>query len=222
MPTFAIIGAGPGLGLAAARRFGREGFATALISRSQEHLDELVAALGADGITASGHAADVRDRDALRAALEAAAVRLGPVTVLQYSPIPAPRYLKLLDDTDVDDLQDALAFSVLGLATAVEQVLPGMREAGAGSVLLVNGGTSVRPRAGAAGTSVAFPAATALGQLLHTSLADDGIRVRQLVVPGSIRPGDPNTDPDVLADRLWDLHTRPGEFRVLAAPMPDA
>ena len=33
MPTIAIIGAGPGLGAAVARRFGAEGFAIALISR---------------------------------------------------------------------------------------------------------------------------------------------------------------------------------------------
>ncbi|WP_278265272.1 SDR family NAD(P)-dependent oxidoreductase [Nocardia sp. AG03] len=42
MTTIAIIGAGPGLGLATARRCGREGFSVALISRSQDKLDRLV------------------------------------------------------------------------------------------------------------------------------------------------------------------------------------
>jgi NADP-dependent 3-hydroxy acid dehydrogenase YdfG len=222
MPTFAIIGAGPGLGLSSARRFGREGFAIALIARSQEHLDELAATLADEGITASGHAADVRDPDALRAALEAAAGGLGPITALQYSPLPARRYLEPVLDTDVDVLRDALEFSVLGLATAVHQVLPAMRDAGDGSVLLVNGGTSVQPRADLAGTSVAFPAESALGQILHDTLAEEGIRVRQLVIPGSIQPGDADTDPDVLADRLWELHAEPGGFRAFAAPMPEA
>jgi short-subunit dehydrogenase len=221
MSTFAIIGAGPGLGLAAARRFGREGFAIALVARSQEHLDELAATLAADGITARGHAAEVRDVDALRDALDALARDLGPVTALQYSPIPARRYLKPVIDTEFEDLRDALAFSVLGLAAAVHQVLPGMRAAGGGSVLLVNGGTSFQPRPDLAGTSVAFSAASVLGQLLHTTLAAEGIRVRQLVVPGAIRPGDPDTDPDLLAVRLWDLHAQPGEFRTFATPMPE-
>ena len=97
-----------------------------------------------------------------------------------------------------------------------------MRDAGGGSILLVNGGTSVRPKPDYAGTSVAFPAESALGQMLHTALADEGIRVRQLVVPGAIQPGDPDTDPDVLADRLWHLHTQPGDFRTFATPMPAA
>ncbi len=47
MPTIAIIGAGPGLGAATARRFGREGFGTALIARSKDTLDRLSAAVRA-------------------------------------------------------------------------------------------------------------------------------------------------------------------------------
>ena len=41
MTTIAIVGAGRGLGIAVARKFGAEGFDIALISRSQEHVDAL-------------------------------------------------------------------------------------------------------------------------------------------------------------------------------------
>ena len=88
MSTIAIVGAGPGVGSAVARRFGREGFAVALISRTQAHLDALAAELSADGITVQGFPADVRDRDALELAIDAATTTLGPIEVLQYSPIP--------------------------------------------------------------------------------------------------------------------------------------
>ena len=64
MPTLAIIGAGPGLGAAVARRFGREGFAVALIARDPVKLEELAADLSADGVTAQGFSADVRDPSA--------------------------------------------------------------------------------------------------------------------------------------------------------------
>jgi NAD(P)-dependent dehydrogenase (short-subunit alcohol dehydrogenase family) len=47
MPLIAIVGAGPGLGLAIARRFGREGFKVALISRAKPRLDALAAELTA-------------------------------------------------------------------------------------------------------------------------------------------------------------------------------
>ncbi|KND37998.1 SDR family NAD(P)-dependent oxidoreductase, partial [Streptomyces stelliscabiei] len=59
MPVIAVIGAGPGLGLSIARRFGREGFQVALVSRTQDKLDALAARLAAEGIEAAGFAADV-------------------------------------------------------------------------------------------------------------------------------------------------------------------
>src|SRR5664279_1978767 len=61
MTSIAIIGAGPGLGAATARRFGAEGFTVGLISRHQGHLDALAEELANDGIQAKGFTADVRD-----------------------------------------------------------------------------------------------------------------------------------------------------------------
>ncbi|GMA34067.1 hypothetical protein GCM10025876_02710 [Demequina litorisediminis] len=69
---------------------------------------------------------------------------------------------------------------------AARAVLPAMREARDGSIILINGGTSVKSRAGFAGTSIAFPAETAYGEMLHEALSEEGIRVRQLVIPGAI------------------------------------
>ncbi|WP_442819717.1 SDR family NAD(P)-dependent oxidoreductase [Streptomyces sp. NBC_00841] len=88
MTTFALVGAGPGLGLVTARRFGAAGHSVALFSRSANHLDDLVAALDGDGVQAGGFAADVLDSASLTAALQAAAEALGPVEILQYSPVP--------------------------------------------------------------------------------------------------------------------------------------
>ena len=68
MPTIAIVGAGPGMGLAIARTFGERGFDVALISRTHARLDALAGQLAAEGITAAGFAADVMDRASLSAA----------------------------------------------------------------------------------------------------------------------------------------------------------
>ncbi|WP_449353083.1 SDR family NAD(P)-dependent oxidoreductase, partial [Streptomyces shaanxiensis] len=62
MPTIAIIGAGPGMGLAIARTFGARGFDVALISRTKEKLQTLADQLGEEGITADAFPADVLDR----------------------------------------------------------------------------------------------------------------------------------------------------------------
>ena len=88
MTTMAIIGAGPGLGAAAARAFGAHGFDLALIARNPERLGRLTDDLAGQGVAARGYAADVTDTDALTAALARAAEDLGPIEAVQYSPIP--------------------------------------------------------------------------------------------------------------------------------------
>ncbi|TFD52799.1 SDR family NAD(P)-dependent oxidoreductase [Cryobacterium sp. Hh7] len=221
MPVIAIIGAGPGLGAAVARRFGREGFSLALISRNQAKLDAMAAELTDAGFTASGYAADVRTPASLEAALARAAAELGPITALQYSPLPSRDYLKPVLEMTPELALEALQFSALGLIHAVRTVLPGMRLAGSGSIILINGGTSVQARAGFAGTSIAFPAESAYGEMLHDALEGDGIRVNQLVIPGGIPQLQLANGIDGVADRIWDLHAVAGPFRTMLIPLED-
>lgn len=221
MSTAIIIGAGPGLGAAAARRFGTEGFAVALVSRTQANVDALAEQLGAQGVDARGYAASVRDLDSLRDALRRAASDLGPAEVVQYSPIPQPEFLRPVLETDVDDLRAAVEFSIFGPQAVVAEVLPSMRERGRGTLLFVNGGSGARPNPAVAGTSVAFAGESAYARMLHTALADEGVHVGQLIIPGGIEVGHPTHDPDVLAGHLWRMHTEREGFRVFAEPMPD-
>jgi NADP-dependent 3-hydroxy acid dehydrogenase YdfG len=221
VPVIAIIGAGPGLGAAVARKFGREGFSIALISRNQSKLDTMATELQTAGLTAMGYAADVRVPAELQDALARAAAELGPITTLQYSPLPSRDYLKPVLDLTPELALEALQFSALGLIHAVRTVLPGMRQAGGGSVILINGGTSVKARAGFAGTSVAFPAESAYGEMLHDALAAEGVRVSQLVIPGGIPQLQLPHGIDDVADRVWGLHSVAGPFRTMLIPLED-
>ncbi len=221
MTTIAIVGAGAGLGAAVARRFGAEGFAVALISRSQERVDELAGTLADEGITARGYAANVLDHVALAAALDRAAQELGPVEVLQYSPLPQKDFLRPVLETTPGDLVGAFEFSIQAPVAAVHQVLQGMRVLGRGTVLFINGGTAVQPLPKYAGSSIAFAGESAYGQMIHEALAGDGIHVGQLIIPGAIIPGHEEKDPRVLADTLWSMHQERGDFRRFAADMDD-
>ncbi|MFI7502470.1 SDR family NAD(P)-dependent oxidoreductase [Streptomyces sp. NPDC049687] len=221
MTTFALVGAGPGLGLATARRFGTAGHAVALIARDAEKLDGLTADLARDGIQARRYPADVLDVESLTAALYAAAADLGPVEILQYSPVPQAHFMKPVLDTGADDLDAPLAFSVKGPVTAVQAVLTGMRELGRGTLLFVNGSSAVRPNPKVAGTSIAFAAESAYARMLHDALAPENIHAAQLIIPGAIRPDAEHSSPDVLAQRLYDIHTTRDGFRHYSEPLPD-
>ncbi len=77
MTAFALVGAGPGPGLAAARRLGAAGHHVALLSRMADHLDALVGELDDEGIRARGLTADVLDPASLTAVLDTAAKEPG-------------------------------------------------------------------------------------------------------------------------------------------------
>ena len=219
MTTIAIIGAGPGLGAAVARRFGAEGFAVGLISRNQERADALATSLAADGVQARGFQADVRDPVGLARTLESVTQELGPIEVLQYSPLPQKDFMRPVMETTPADLVGPVEFSIYGPVAAVHQVVPGMRFLGEnrGTIVFVSGGTALVPRAHLTGTSIAFAGETAYAQLLHEVLGDEGIHVAQLVIGGAIQAGDKDKDPDARAQVIWDLHDKRDRFRVEVA-----
>jgi NAD(P)-dependent dehydrogenase (short-subunit alcohol dehydrogenase family) len=217
MTTVAILGAGRGLGAAVARRFGREGFAVGLVSRHQGPPDALAAELAQDDVQAQGFTADVRVPATIAAALQQVSETLGPIEVLQYSPLPEQAFMRPVLETTAADLRGAVDFSIHGSLAAVQQVLPGMRSLGdraTPSILFVNGDAAVKPDRTRAGTSVAFAGQAAYAELLHEVLGEEGIYVGQLVIGGQIIEGDPEKDHAVLAEQLWRLHTGRDTFRI--------
>jgi len=211
--SIVIVGAGPNLGLAIARRFGREGFAVGLVSRTQAKLDDLASQLESEGVTAAGAAADIRDSDALTAAIRSLAERLGEVEVLEYSPLPAPEFMKPILETTVDDLRGPIEFSILGAVAATQAVVGPMRDAGRGTILFTTGGAAINPYPLRAGVGISFAGEVAYARMLHDELRDRGIHVGHTAIGGRIAPGGDH-EPDEIAEVLWRHHTERSDFQV--------
>jgi NAD(P)-dependent dehydrogenase (short-subunit alcohol dehydrogenase family) len=77
-----ITGGGTGLGAAMGERFGELGASLALVSRSLDHLEPEAERLRAKGHRVAVAAADVRDFDAVDAAVARFSQELGPIDVL--------------------------------------------------------------------------------------------------------------------------------------------
>jgi short-subunit dehydrogenase len=210
--SIVIVGAGPNLGLAIARRFGREGFAVGLVSRTQSKLDDLASQLESDGVTAAGAAADIRDSDALAATIRSLADRLGEVEVLEYSPLPAPEFMKPILETTVDDVRGPLEFSILGAVAATRAVVGPMRDAGRGTILFTTGGAAINPYPLRAGVGISFAGEVAYARMLHDELADSGVHVAHTAIGGRIAPG-MDHEPSDVADVLWGHHTERATFQ---------
>jgi NADP-dependent 3-hydroxy acid dehydrogenase YdfG len=210
--SIVIVGAGPNLGLAVAQRFGREGLAVGLVSRTREKLDGLVEQLADDGIRAQGAAADIRDAAALDGAIRALAAALGPVEVLEYSPLPAKEFMKPILETDVEDVRGPLEFSVLGAVAATRAVLDPMREAGRGTLLFTTGGAAINPYPLRAGVGISFAGEVAYARMLHEELQGSGVHVAHTAIGGRIAPGEDH-EPDDVAELLWRHHVEPSAFQ---------
>jgi hypothetical protein len=76
-----------------------------LISRNRDRLEPLAAELTEAGNTADFESADIREPSALSSAIGALPDRLGPVEVLEYSPMPAREFMQPILETTVDDLR---------------------------------------------------------------------------------------------------------------------
>jgi NAD(P)-dependent dehydrogenase (short-subunit alcohol dehydrogenase family) len=213
MPAIAIVGAGPGMGLAIARTFGTRGFDVALIARDRAKLDKLAGRLKAEGITAAAFPADVLDHDALAQALEAAATRFGGIDVLEYSPTGnvATTTLTTPSQTTQADVQGQLDFLLYGAVAATRAVLPAMRAAGAGTLLYSTGAGSVDPIPMLGNVNAAAAALRNWVLNLHKELAGTGIQAAHVAIGVWIGtegpPGAPTATAEQIAPVYWDLHT---------------
>jgi NADP-dependent 3-hydroxy acid dehydrogenase YdfG len=214
MPTIAIIGAGPGLGLALARTFGKQGFGVALISRTQAKLDALVAELTADGITAAGFAADVLDRPALRSALHAAKTHFGGIDVLEYSPADAsagPLAPVDIREATPENVQPQIEYYLYGAMTAAEVVLPDLLDAGTGTLLFTTGAGSMYPVAQYGNVTAGGAALRNWALNLGQALSGSGVHVAHVAIALMIADKAPAPGLDFLPARdiaplYWDVH----------------
>jgi NAD(P)-dependent dehydrogenase (short-subunit alcohol dehydrogenase family) len=200
--SVAIVGAGPGIGAAVARRFAREGLPVGLIARTPETIATTQATLG-DAV-AAGALADAADEDALRAALDAVAGRIGPIEVLVYNAGLIRR--DVVGQLSTAEHQHAWAVNVVGAITAAAHAGPRMAEAGRGTILLTGG--MPEPVADVVSLSLGKAGVRALTQLLATQYGPAGVHVATVTVGGTVAPG-AVFDPDDIAEHYWRLYAQP-------------
>jgi short-subunit dehydrogenase len=201
-----IVGMGPGVSAAVARRFAREGYAVGAVARSADKLEQQLAALRSLGATVAGATADAADIGSLRAALDSLQARLGDASVLVYN-AAGMTYLPLAA-LDPEQFAADLAVSVVGAFAAAQQVLPGMRAKRSGSVLLTGGGFAFEPMPVMASLGVGKAAIRNLAFSLYADLKDSGVHAATVTICGMVAPGTP-FEPDRIAEAYWQLHVQP-------------
>ena len=201
-----IVGAGPGVSLAVARRFGREGFRIALIARRENALADYQVELATAGVESFGFAADAGDAQSLRGAFERITNQLGPTAVLVYN--VAASTPGTPSSLDGERLVEAFRSNVVGALVASQQVLPQMQTTGSGTMLFTGGGLALSPWPQAAALAVGKAGLRNLVYSLAAELEPAGIHVATVTIAGMVQPGT-EFDPERIADVYWQLHSEP-------------
>ncbi|MFI8994717.1 SDR family NAD(P)-dependent oxidoreductase [Streptomyces sp. NPDC053542] len=212
--TLVVVGAGPGRGMGVARAFGRHGYRVGLVARTKDRLDSQVAELAGLDIPAAAFPADIRDRDALAAALAQATEALGPVDVLDYAPGPSGPVTHATQTTAAAATAQFDLY-VLGAITAVGQVLPDMLNRASGTLLLTTGPAATVPAPALANAGLAMAALRNYAQTLHAELAPHGIHAATVTVTS---PPASAAAADTIGAAYYALHEDRGPAEAFIGP----
>lgn len=183
--TVVITGASSGIGEACAHAFAASGDRLVLVARREQRLEALATTLAAaHGTQTLTVALDVRDREAVRAALGALPETWRDVDVLVNSAGLAAG-LAPVQDADPDDWDRMIATNVGGVLSVTRALLPRMLERGTGHIINIG---SIAGRAAYPGGAVYSATKAALDRItsgLRMDLLGSGVRV-STVDPGMV------------------------------------
>jgi len=205
-PVYVVLGAGPGLGLAVARRFAEEGYVAVLATRTAADSEPLAAALQAESHRAEGVGVDLTDPADVSAVVSGIGERHGRIDVLHFNP-SAWREKDPLHLT-VPELLEDVTLGAGALLPAVQAARPFM-ESGA-RVLVTGSAAADKPSAAAASLGVQKAAVRNLVTTLDATLAPDGIRAVAVQINGVLgREG--AFSPPPIAAAMWAAVSRPDD-----------
>ncbi len=178
-----VTGAGDGIGRGIALRFASEGAAVGVLDLDQASCESVANEITQSGGKAQALAADVSRADEVRAAVSTLVDTFGVPTVLVHNAAVMPT--GTLDETSEEDWDRVFAVNAKGAYLTSREMIPLMRRAGGGSIILMASVTGVIGLPGLAAYSATKGALISLARAMAIDHAGEGIRVNS-VSPGTI------------------------------------
>jgi len=187
------VGARWGVGGAIAQKFAQEGFAVVLTTRHAANAEGLEQAIRAQGGTSRIVELDLVSHASISKAFATIRESVGDPDVLVYNAgylegRDLPPEKELLEHVPVEIFETAQHVASRGPFLVAKEVLPAMRQRGAGSFLISNNSSSLRGRKRLTGQSLYYPRVMmrTLAQVLTEEYSEHGVHVANVVIDGLI------------------------------------
>ncbi|MBV8336577.1 MAG: SDR family NAD(P)-dependent oxidoreductase [Alphaproteobacteria bacterium] len=221
------VGVRWGVGGAVSQKFAKEGLFVVLTTRREANASALASAIGEQGGECMIVELDLVSQDSISNAFATIRREAGDPDVLIYNAgylegRDLPPDKELLEHVPVEILDTALHIACRGPFLVAKEVLPAMRQKGAGSFFFSNNSNSLRGRKRLTGQSLYYPRVMmrTLAQVLTEEYSEHGVHVANVVIDGTIdSPGtralprnqnrrDLIINPVKIAEAFWYLHTQ--------------
>jgi NAD(P)-dependent dehydrogenase (short-subunit alcohol dehydrogenase family) len=212
-----VLGVGPGLGVAVARRFAREGFAVGLMARREESLSaarEEVEEVGGEAFAIS---AEARDAASVASAFKEVREALGDPEVFVYN--AGAFQMGSILELSPEQFDDCFRANCSGAFYGAREVLPAMVERGRGTIIFTGATAALRGSARFAALATGKFGLRALAQSTAREFGPQGVHVAHVIIDGQIktpilRETQPDREehttlsPDAIAETYWQLHSQ--------------
>ncbi len=210
-----VLGVGPGLGTAIARRFAREGYRVGLMARGKDKLAQIQTEIEQQGGSALSIAVDATSPDSVTAAFAQVQEQLDAPEVFIYN-AGIFQVGGILELTPAQ-FESGWKINCFGAFLAAQQVLPAMVERGQGTLILTGATASLKGSARFSALAVGKFGLRSLAQSLAREFGPQGIHVAHVVIDGQINTpsvqamsGEQDQRkflaPVAIAETYWQLH----------------
>ena len=178
-----VTGAAAGIGAACSKRLARDGVAIGVLDLDAERCADTVAAIKAAGGEAIALGADISRRDQVKAAVQQLRDAFGPITIVVNN-------AGVTDFTPFEEVTEehwefVYRINVLGQMIVTQEVLPDMKKAGWGRVVMISSSSAQTGAINMAIYSSSKGAIVTLTRTLAQELGPLGITVNN-IPPGSV------------------------------------